>query len=266
MRAPPSPFRRSVTGRVSVVAHRGCSAEAPENTMASFQRAAEAGCDLLEFDVHLSRDGVPVVIHDDTLQRTTKGRGLVRDHTWEELRRLDAGSHFASRFAAERIPSLEEVVLWARPTPLVLSLEIKQPTPAGGVPPYDGIVDAVAAVVRAHAMQWRVLIHSFDHPTIRRVRDVLPDVPTGVSYGGGTFIDPLVLGRAAAASGIHPWWAWASADVCALAHDAQMHVHAWGTPEPADPDVTAMLVRSGVDSLDTGDPRRLRGMLDALGA
>lgn len=258
---PASPFRRSVTGRVSVVAHRGASAEAPENTMAAFRRALEVGCDLLEFDCHLSRDGAVVVIHDDTLERTTNGQGWVADHTLEELRRLDAGSWFSSRFDAERIPSLDDVLGWASSTPLVLSIEIKQPTPVAGRPRYQDIEHAIAKVVRRHGFERRVLVHSFDHPTVAAIRDDLPGVPTAVSFGGGTFLDPLVHARAARASGIHPWWAWASPEVCAPAHEAELHVHAWGTPEPPEPEVTAMLVRAGVDSLDANDPRKLRAIL-----
>src|SRR6185295_6329835 len=101
--APPSPFRRIVTGKVSVVAHRGLSASAPENTMTAFKLAAEAGCDLIEFDVHLTKDDQLVVIHDDTLERTTNGTGYVRDHTLAEIKALDASNGFAA-YTAERVP------------------------------------------------------------------------------------------------------------------------------------------------------------------
>lgn len=261
-----SPFRRSVTGRVSIVAHRGLSAEAPENTMAAFGRALEVGCDLLEFDCHLTRDGVVVIIHDDTLDRTTNGHGPVHEHNWKELQGLDAGSWFAPEFAGQWIPRFDELVSWARDTPLVLSIELKQPTPASGLPRYEGLEDRVAQVVRAYGMEQRVLIHSFDHPSVRRMRALLPDVPTGVSYGAGTFVDPLVLGRDALASGIHPWWHSASAQICEAAHAERMHVHAWGAPDPPDADAVAMLVRAGVDSLDANDPRRLRAILERLAA
>ncbi len=225
--------------------------------MRAFHRAAEVGCDLLEFDCHLTRDGVVVIIHDDTLERTTNGRGYVRDHAWAELARLDAGR-------GERVPRLDEVTSWAREAAVTLSIEIKQPTPALGLPRYEGIERRVADVVRAHGLERRVLIHSFDHPTIGRLRDLLPDTPTAVSYGGGTFVDPLVLVRGTRATGVHPWWAWASPEVCAAAHAEDMHVHAWGTPEPPDPEVVATLVRAGVDSLDAADPRQLRAILDQL--
>jgi glycerophosphoryl diester phosphodiesterase len=243
-----------VTGRVLVVAHRGLSAEEPENTMRSFRRAAEVGCDLIEFDVHLSRDGVPVVIHDDTLDRTTNGRGLVRDRTLDELRRLDAGR-------GERTPTLAEVIEWAERGSVPLSVEIKQPTPALGLPPYDGIAERVVELLRPSRIASRSLIHSFDHPTIRHVRDLWPEATTGVSYGGGTFVDPLALGRGALASGVHAWWAWVAPSLCEAAHAAGMHVHAWGATWPPRPQEVEALVRAGVDSLDANDPREIRPLL-----
>ncbi|MBZ0251997.1 MAG: hypothetical protein K8I02_01540, partial [Candidatus Methylomirabilis sp.] len=97
-----------MTRRCLRIAHRGASGECPENTLAAFGRALEIGVDMVEFDVHLSRDGVPVVIHDDDVRRTTDGRGLVKDLTLAELRRLDAGGWKDARFAGERIPTLEE--------------------------------------------------------------------------------------------------------------------------------------------------------------
>lgn len=255
--APPSPLRRSVTGRVSVVAHRGLSAEEPEDTMRAFQRALEAGCDLIELDVHLSRDGVPVVVHDDTLERTTDGRGLVRDATVEELRRLDAGK-------GERIPTLAEVAAWAADSGAALSVELKQPDPVRGLPRYEGIAERVTEVLGPYGPRVTGLVHSFDQPTIRRVRELWLAATTAISYGGGTFIEPLAAARAADASGIHPWWAWVSPELCAVAHEAGLHVHAWGMSWPPEPAVVAMLVRAGVDSLDANDPRILRSLLDSL--
>jgi glycerophosphoryl diester phosphodiesterase len=227
--------------------------------MRAFRRAAEVGCDLIELDVHLSRDGLPVVIHDDALDRTTSGRGRVASHTWEELRALDAGM-------GERIPSLEEVIDWARSGSFWLSIEIKQPTPAYGDPRYAGIEERVVDLVRAARLDERCLIHSFDHPTIRRVREIWPAATTAISYGGGTLTDPLALGRSAAASGIHPWWAWVSPDVARLAHEAGMHVHAWGMTQPPLRGEVEALVHAGVDSLDANDPRRLRAILDDISA
>src|SRR5579859_1474635 len=94
-------------GRVWVVGHRGAMGYCPENTLASFERGLELGADWIELDVHLSRDGELIVIHDESLERTTNGHGLVRDHTLAELQALDAGD-------GQRIPTLDEVLAWAR--------------------------------------------------------------------------------------------------------------------------------------------------------
>jgi len=89
-----------------LIAHRGYSSEAPENTFAAFDLAIERGYRHIEFDVQLSRDGVPVIIHDETLERTTSGVGLVAEHSYAELAKLEAGSWFAESFADQRVPSL----------------------------------------------------------------------------------------------------------------------------------------------------------------
>src|SRR5207302_6350972 len=105
-------------GRVWVVGHRGAMGYCPENTMASFERGLELGADWIELDVHLSRDGALIVIHDETLDRTTNGHGLVRDHSLSELKALDAGD-------GQRIPTLDEVLDWARRANTVVDIEVK---------------------------------------------------------------------------------------------------------------------------------------------
>ena len=221
--------------------------------MSAFRLAAEAGCDLIEFDVHLTKDDQLVVIHDATLDRTTNGTGYVRDHTLAEIKALDA-SYGMAPFAGERVPSVDEVVSFSIDARVALSLEIKQPAPITGRPNYPKIASRVADVITSHDLVGRTLVHSFDHPTIKELRGLVPHLPTAINYGGGTLVDPLALGRAADASGIAPWWQWVSADLCKAAHEARMHVHGWGMPDPLDPDVIGLLVRAGVDSIDAADP------------
>ena len=112
---------------IMVIAHRGFSGAAPENTLIAFQKGIEIGSDMIELDVHLSRDGEIVVIHDETLERTTNGKGMVADHTLKELKKLDAGSSFGPQFAGEKIPTLKEVLDLAKGRVLV-NIEIKNPT------------------------------------------------------------------------------------------------------------------------------------------
>jgi glycerophosphoryl diester phosphodiesterase len=108
-----------------LIGHRGLAGLAPENTLASFAAAADHGLAMVEFDVRLSRDGVPVVFHDDTLERTTDGAGAVAERDWAELASLDAGSWFAAAWAGERVPGLEQVLRLCLARGLAVNMEIK---------------------------------------------------------------------------------------------------------------------------------------------
>ncbi|HKX16797.1 MAG TPA: glycerophosphodiester phosphodiesterase family protein, partial [bacterium] len=151
-------------GRVLSVAHRGASREAPENTLAAFHLALDAGAAAIECDVQRTRDGRLVVIHDQTVDRTTDGRGAVGGLAFEDLRRLDAGRWFGPGFAGERVPSLDEVLALVRGRAFVL-LEIKH-----GPVFYDGIERQVAEALRRLGMPAAALVMSFDHPAVRAMR------------------------------------------------------------------------------------------------
>lgn len=137
------------------MAHRGWSGKAPENTMAAVRLAlAEPAIQAMEIDVQLSSDGVPVLIHDFTLGRTTNGKGLVKDHTLEQLRELDAGSWLDERFTGERIPTLDEV-LQAVKGRCTLNIELKATSDM-----YPGIAEKVLALLEQHDMKQEVYITS----------------------------------------------------------------------------------------------------------
>lgn len=148
-----------------VIGHRGACAHAPENTLASFVQAAALGCTLVEFDVRLTADGIPIVFHDDTLNRRTDGRGPVGACTLDQLRGLDAG-------AGERIPTLAQVLECCAGHGLGVNMEIKPDRGAG-------ITTATAAVQVARAV-WRgppPLVSSFDRAALAVARDLAPDWP-----------------------------------------------------------------------------------------
>jgi len=166
-----------------IVGHRGAAGLAPENTLVSFREAVRLGSDWLEFDVRLSADGVPVIIHDSTLKRTTNGRGPVRARTLAELRRLDAGSWFDPRYAGERIPTLDEVLKLG---PRVrLNIEIK----ARSAPAAEA-AKAVWSRVRQAGLEDRVLISCFDLRVLRALRDLDPEVRLGFPWQAG-LRDPI---------------------------------------------------------------------------
>lgn len=157
------------------VAHRGYSSLAPENTMAAFQLAMEQKqVSWIELDVQLSRDGVPVVIHDFRLERTTNGSGNVRDHTLAELKKLDAGSWKSKKFAGERIPTLMEVLKLTKGK-VKLNIELKT---VGNMYP-----DLAATVIEKLQNAWKprdYVITSFEKKALQQVKRIHPDLPTGL--------------------------------------------------------------------------------------
>jgi len=175
--------------RPLVVAHRGASGQAPENTLAAYRLALAQGARAAETDVFLTADGHVVALHDRTLDRTTDGTGAVADHTLAQLRSLDAGSWFDPGFAGEGVPTLGELLDLTRDA-AVLCVEIK----AG-----DGIVAAIAEQLDARAMRDQVVIFSFDADAVGQAGVVLPDVPSlllASRSGSPRIYDPGVIDQA----------------------------------------------------------------------
>src|SRR5207245_2747006 len=146
--------------RSRVVGHRGAAARAPENTLASLERGTRDGADEVELDVQRTGDGVPVLMHDGTLDRTTSGSGVLRERTWAEVRSLDAGTYFAPEFSGARIPSLAEVCSWAKGASAGLSIELKQPWPGEGEPMDAGLAGAVLEELERFGLVGRAILHS----------------------------------------------------------------------------------------------------------
>ncbi|XEC92920.1 glycerophosphodiester phosphodiesterase [Paenibacillus tarimensis] len=156
-----------------VVAHRGASGDAPENTMAAFDLAVSLGSDFIEIDVRMSKDGQLVVIHDETLDRTTNGQGLVNDYTLEELKALDAGSYFDPAKTQESIPTLEEVLeRYTGQTGILI--ELKDP------PLYPDMEQKTAGIVTRYMENGNIVIQSFHHESMRTMHALLPEIPIGV--------------------------------------------------------------------------------------
>jgi glycerophosphoryl diester phosphodiesterase len=244
---------RSRTGRVMIVGHRGAAAYAPENTMASFEKAHELGVDMVELDVHLSADGRCVVIHDETVEGTTDGHGLVGALTYDELRELNAGN-------GQSVPELGEVLTWAQDVDLPLSIELKQPNLCM-LSPYVGLVEAVLDLVDRHGMLDRVLVHSYHHPSILQVKQLRPEVLTAISWDGADFLDVTLPAREVRADGVHHEWRSTSSEAVAQAHAAGLHIQGGGIPDGRD-DIVRALIRNGVDMIDGDAPDHLRSIVE----
>ena len=160
-----------------VIAHRGASGHAPENTLASFKRALEMGARALEFDVHETADHQLVVAHDDDLRRCGRDKRRLRAMRWDEAKTVDVGSWFAPSFAGERLPRLEDVYELA-PAGVELHLEIKH-----GSAVYPGIEERVVDVIRSRKAAARTLVSSFDHDALYAVRSLDRNVRLGYLLG-----------------------------------------------------------------------------------
>lgn len=158
--------------RPLIIGHRGASAHAPENTLAAFMLAVAQGADGVELDVMRCATGEVVVIHDDTVDRTTDGTGWVRKMSLAKLRELDAGD-------GERIPTLDEVIAATAGAtrPFLLNIEVKN-----YATPFDGLEQLVVEVVRRHGCEDRVLFSSFNPLAVRRLAQLAPDIPRGILY------------------------------------------------------------------------------------
>lgn len=155
------------------IAHRGASSYAPENTLSAFRKGLELGADFLECDVHLSKDGALILIHDDTVNRTTDGHGFVKDFTLEELKMLDAGKKFGSDFEGEKIITLDEFLdeFYGK---IGLLIEIKKPELN------PGIEEKVVTLLEKYEDLSSIIIQSFDVESMRKMHGLLPDVQIAV--------------------------------------------------------------------------------------
>lgn len=244
------------------IAHRGASAAAPPNTLAAFKKAIELGADGIEFDVHFSADGVPVVIHDFTVDATTDGSGRVADLTLAQLKQLDAGTRFDPAFTGERIPTLDEVLEavsgrrgWGGE--LLLNVELKTTSPGD-----NGLERAVITLVEQHSLSRRVLFSSFNPFSLRRAKRIAPHIPAGLLYDQGL---SLPLRRAwlaflAPHEARHPHYKMVDARYMAWARRRGYRVNTWTVDDPAE---MRRLVGLGVNGIITNVPDVLRSVLES---
>lgn len=235
-------------------AHRGACHDAPENTLAAFAAAADKGADGIELDVQLSKDGHIVVIHDFNLETTTDGRGLVRNRTLAELKELDAGAWFASAFAGQRIPTLQEVfdTVGGR---LLLNIELKTPSWRG-----DRLAAAVVQAVEKNNLQERVLISSFNPLALRQVRKHNARIAIGLLYASDL---PFRLRRPwlhglIRPDALHPHRSLVDDSFMRWAKGQGYRVHTWTVDEPSE---MRRLAQRKVDLIITNRPGRLRRVL-----
>jgi glycerophosphoryl diester phosphodiesterase len=235
--------------KLVIVAHRGASGYAPENTMAAFEKSVQMKADYLELDVQFSQDGRLVVIHDTTVDRTTDGTGPVGSLTFDQLRQLDAGSFFSEEFKGEKIPSLEEV-LDAYRGRIGILIEIK----ASYL--YPGIEEKVAAALRDRNMDkpdnGKIIVQSFEFESVKKFHALLPDIPVGVLTSGSHHLTDAMLAEFSTyADYVNPNLAYVNVDLVKRVHRLGMGVMAWTVRNRSQ---VQPLLDVGVDGIITDYP------------
>ena len=242
------------TKSIWTIAHRGASGHAPENTMAAFRRAVELGARFIETDLQITRDARVIAIHDFTLERTTSGKGQVHLLTLDQIRALDAGSWFgdsrAGSFSGERVPTLEEILDFAKEHDVIFYLEIKSG-------PAWGVEHAMVAALRDRNASARVVILSFDPSSLGSVHRLDPTMMTGFlcEHPSNDLVERTVR---AGARQLVAGGDLITSEVVEQAHHAGLQVVAWTINEP---DQMRRLIAAGVNGIITDYPDRLLTVL-----
>lgn len=159
---------------IKIFAHRGFSGKYPENTLLAFQKAIEVQADGIELDVQLTKDGEIVIIHDESIDRTTNGKGLVVDYTYDQLKEFDASYIYTGKFGFNKIPTLREYFNLIKGTNIITNIELKT-----GIFEYVGIEEKVFNLIKEFKLEDRVIISSFNHYSVLRMKALAPNIKCG---------------------------------------------------------------------------------------
>lgn len=240
-----------------IIAHRGASSLAPENTFASFDRALDAGADGIEFDLQLSKDNVPVVIHDESLERTTSGKGMVYDFDLDDLKSFDAGTWFAAEFSGERIPTLDELFDRYEKSSLLFNLELKK-----SVIDYPGLEEAVLNCIADHELEERVIISSFNHQSLIKCKKINPHIRTGMLYFE-ELESPWERALSLGCYSVHPLFYYLqAAEVIDGFKKHKLPIYTWTVN---DPEQMEYLVKNEIEAIITDYPQGLSEIIKKAG-
>lgn len=234
-----------------VIGHRGAPKMAPENTLPAFQAAIDVGVDMIEFDVTLTRDRVPIVIHDRALKRTTDSRGAVRRRTFSALRKLDAGSWFSDEFVDVRIPTLNEVLEVASGN-VALNIEIKREAVSRRI--VGGIEEKVLFALMKHGIQAQSVISSFSSLAIRRITEIDPAQSVALLMRRVPRRNPRAILRQIPADALHLPLQGLNRAVIRQAHEEGIPIRVYTVNDRSD---MKRLLHWGVDGMFTDRPERL---------
>lgn len=229
-----------------ILAHRGASAYAPENTLEAFDLAAKMGAHGIELDVHLCKSGEIVVAHDETVERVSDGEGFIRDLTLSELKAMHF-NRLHPEYAAARIPTLQEVFQLIRPTGMKINVELKNSQIE-----YTDLERKVIELAAREGMLDRLIFSSFNHYSMMRVKELDPGLYCGLLYDAA-MVRPWAYAVALGADALHPYFRnmLLPGESCEKAHRAGIQVNPWTVNTEAD--IRAIL-QTGADYVITNYP------------
>ncbi len=242
-----------------IVAHRGASAHAPENTLSAFNLALAMGADGIELDVMLSKDDELIVIHDDTVDRTTNGSGRVSDFSYSTLKDLDAGKAFADQYVGERIPTLAEV-FEALGGKLLINVELKN-----YASPNDDLTEKVINLILHYQLSESILLSSFNPLNLSRAYKQAPQIKRGLltfpKALGALLRGPI--GRIFPYNALHPHFSDVTARLVDKLHSLNRQVNVWTVDDPQE---IQRLYHLGVDMIICNDPQATRQIIEGSNA
>lgn len=239
--------------KTKILGHRGFSSHFPENTMLSFEEAIHAGAHGLEVDVQMSRDGILVIFHDETLERTARLKGTIKDYTFKELQKMDVGSYLDPSFKDLKIPSLLEVLNLVKERDLLLNIELKN-----GIIPYPTLEENILKEVEEIGLKERVILSSFNHHSLLKISQLDSTFKTGILYFAH-MVRPCDYALSIGASALHPYYLGINSHLLEEAKKNGLTVNTYVVNEIED---MRRLVHLGVDGMITDYPDRLADILN----
>ena len=249
---------------VNVISHRGANQVAPQNTIAAFEKSIEIGCDGFETDIHLTKDGIPVVCHNFTIDETSTGKGAIKNMTLEELRRYDFGKYKGAEFEGTPIPTLDDFLDVSKKMGdkmKVLNLELKSEKIGEAGPE---IVEKPIDAVKNHGMFDKLLISSFDPAILVVCKKVDKNCKTGILYSPDNLVSlkiaprPVSFCKEIGADALHPFFMYVTRLYVERAHRAGIQVNPWTVNKES---TAKHLIKLGVDGLITDNPGLMNDIL-----
>ncbi len=245
---------------VKIISHRGANKYAPQNTLPAFERSVQLGADGFETDVHMTKDGIPVICHNYTINDTSNGMGSISSYTLEELKKFDFGAYYSPRFKGTEIPTLDEFLeLVASSDIEIMNIELKSPREKE-----TDIVEKTVDAVKAHNLFDRLLISSFDSRLLVKAKQIDSRCKTGFLYSPNKadalkmLFYPIAYAKKIGADALHPMKVYVNKFYVKAAHKEGIKINVWTVNKESD---IEKMIRLGVDGIITDCPDRVRTVM-----